>query len=216
MQIDPNIEINGLDPVTFGILNTAVPPRRVYRRGATSLQWTAEDRNGDKIIYDVYYKEVGDANFKLLRGDMTDNFLAIDGQSLADGRYVFKIVSRDSPSNPLNLALSGEKLTEPIDIDNTPPVVNAVGVPQTTGEITRLTFEASDAASYLTRAEYSVNGGDWISFYANDGISDSPRETYTIEVPLKSPGEYAVILRVFDVNGNAGNARQIVRKIEGR
>jgi len=212
MQIDPNIEINGLDTATFGIPNTAVPPRRIYQRGATSLQWTDEDRNGDKIIYDIYYKEVGDANFKLLRGDMTDNFFAIDGQSLADGRYIFKIVASDKPSNPLSLALSGEKLTEPIDIDNTSPVVTAVGVPKITGEIARVTFEASDDASYLTRAEYSINGGDWKTVYADDGISDSPRETYTIEVPLKTAGEYAVTLRVFDVNGNSGNARSLIRK----
>lgn len=212
MQIDPNIEKNGLDPAAFGIPNASVPPRRVYLRGATSLQWTAEDRNGDKVVYDLCYKEVGDANFKLLRADMADNFFAIDGQSLADGRYVFKIVASDKLSNPLNLALSGEKLTEPIDIDNTSPIVTAVGVPQITGETARFAFEASDAASYLTRAEYSINGADWLSVYANDGISDGPRETYIIEVPLKTPGEYAVTLRVFDVNGNAGNSRQVVRK----
>jgi predicted carbohydrate-binding protein with CBM5 and CBM33 domain len=68
-------------------------------------------------------------------------------------------------------------------------------------------FEATDAASFLNRAEYSVNGGEWQTVYADDGISDSPRERFTIEIPLQTAGEYAVTLRVFDVNGNAGNAR---------
>ena len=212
VQIDPNIELSGLDPATFGVPNVNVPPRRVYQRGATSLQWTAEDRNGDKLIYDVYYKEVGEADFKLLRGDLSDNFIAIDGQSLADGRYIFKIVVRDTLSNPASLALSGEKLTEPIDIDNTAPVVTAFGTPQVSGDKARVTFDASDAASYLTRAEYSVNGSDWLPVYADDGISDSPKERYTIEIPVKNPGEYAVTIRVFDVNGNAGNARTSVKK----
>ena len=36
MQIDPNIEISGLDPLAFGIQNAPVPPRRVYQRGATA------------------------------------------------------------------------------------------------------------------------------------------------------------------------------------
>ena len=211
-QIDPNIELSGLDPVTFGIPNLAVPPRRIYQRGATSLQWTAEDRNGDKMVYDVYYKEVGDANFKLLRENLNDNFIAIDGQSLADGRYIFKIVARDSPSNPAPLALSGERTTEPIDIDNTPPVVTAFGTPQITGERARVVFDATDAASYLTRAEYSVNGGVWLTVYADDGISDGPKERYTIDIPIKNPGEYAVTIRVYDVNGNAGNARIVVKK----
>jgi len=148
----------------------------------------------------------------LLRGDLTDNFIAIDGQSLADGRYIFKIVARDTLSNPATLALSGEKLTEPIDIDNTAPVVITFGAPQVTGDKARVTFDASDAASYLTRAEYSVNGSDWLPVYADDGISDSPKERYTIEIPVKNPGEYAVTIRVFDVNGNAGNARTSVKK----
>jgi hypothetical protein len=76
----------------------------------------------------------------------------------------------------------------------------------------RIVFAAADRSSYLARAEYSVNGGDWITVYADDGISDGPEERYTIDVPLASPGEYAVTLRVFDSQGNAGNARVVVRK----
>jgi hypothetical protein len=212
VQIDPNIELTGLDPAVFGVPNAAVPPRRLYQRGATSLQWTAEDRNGDKLVYEVYYKEAGDSTFKLLRGDLTDTFIAIDGQSLADGRYTFKIVARDTPSNPVTLALAGERVTEPVDIDNTPPVVTASGAPQITSEKLRVVFDAVDAASYLTRAEYSVNGGGWQPVYADDGISDGPTERYTINLSAQTPGEYAVTLRVYDVNGNAGNARIIVKK----
>ncbi len=212
LQIDPNIELSGLDPATFGIPSVAVPPRKVFQRGATSLQWTAEDRNGDKMVYDVYYKEVGDANFKPLKENLTDNFISIDGQSLADGRYIFRIVARDSPSNPVTLALPGERSTEPIEIDNTAPVVTASGSAEIAGDKARLSFDARDSASYLVRAEYSVNGGPWLPVYADDGISDSPAEKYTVEIPVKNAGEYAVTIRVYDVNGNAGNARTIVRK----
>ncbi len=211
-QIDPNIELSGLDPVVFGIPNAAIPPRRLYQRGATSLQWTAEDRNGDKLVYDVYYREIGDASYKLLRGDLTDPFIAIDGQSLADGRYLFRIVAKDSPSNPITLALNGEKTTEPIDIDNTAPAVAPSGSPQIAGDKTRVTFDATDASSYLTRAEYSVNGSEWRPVYSDDGISDGPRERYTVEIATPTAGEYAVTLRVYDVNGNAGNARSVVKK----
>lgn len=212
LQIDPNIELSGLDPAVFGIPNVTVPPRRVYQRAATSIQWTAEDRNGDKLVYDVFYREVNDSSFKLLRGDLTDNFIAVDGQSLADGRYIFKVVARDLPSNPVSLALSGEKATEPIDIDNTAPVVTPVGSSVITTDRARIVFEAVDAASYLVRAEYSVNGGDWLPVYPDDGISDSPKERFTIDISIRNSGEYAVTLRVFDVNGNAGNARTVVNK----
>ena len=211
-QIDPNIELSGLDPVTFGIASTVVAPRRVYQRGATSLQWIAEDRNGDKLIYDVQYKQVGDAEFKLFRGGMTENFIAIDGQSLADGRYIFKIIARDNPSNPLTLALAGERTTEPIEIDNTAPTVSAVGTPQITGDKARAAFEATDGSSYITRAEYSINGGEWKPVYADDGIADSGKERFTVEFSTPAAGEYTVTIRVFDVNGNSGNSRSVVRR----
>lgn len=211
-QIDPNIELSGMDPLTFGIPNATPPPRRIFQRGATSLQWIAEDRNGDKLNYDVFYKEVGDANFKLLRGDLTDLFLAIDGQSLADGRYVFKIVAKDSPSNPPSTALSGERITEPIDLDNTAPVVTAFGTPKIAGNRATIVFDATDAASYLTRAEYSVNGSEWQPVIADDGISDGPKERYTIEIAMPSSGEYTVTIRVYDANANSGNVRAAFRK----
>jgi WD40 repeat protein len=212
MQIDPNIELSGLDPVAFGIANAVVPPRRLYQRGATALQWNAEDRNGDKMVYDIYYKEVSDANFKLLRENLTDNFYTIDGQALADGRYVFRVVAKDSPSNPGGASLTGERLSDPVDIDNTAPAVTPFGAPQITGDRARVVFDAADAASYINRAEYSVNGGDWRPVYADDGISDSAKERYSIDVVLPGLGEYSVTLRVFDVNGNSGNARVTVKR----
>ena len=212
VQIDPNIALSGLDPSVFGLPSITVAPRRVYQRGATSLQWTAEDRNGDKLVYDVLYKEVNESSFRVLRHDIDETFMSIDGQSLADGRYIFKIVAKDTPSNPAGLAQTGERISEPVDIDNTPPTVAAQGQPVMNGNLARMTFSAVDKSSYLTKAEFSVNGEEWQAVYADDGISDSPSETYSVQIPITGPGEYVVTLRVFDVNGNSGNARAIARK----
>jgi hypothetical protein len=212
VMIDPNIETSGLDPAEFGIVIPPAAPRRVYQRGARSLIWTAEDRNGDRLEYAVYYREAGEKTFKLLKDKLTENFYTIDGFSLADGRYIFKITATDAAANPPEFALTAERLSEPFEIDNSAPRVVPVGQPQITGDTARVAFEAEDAASYLQKAEYSINGGPWKTVYADDGISDSPRERYTLTVPIPSPGEYSVALRVFDANGNVGNARVLVRK----
>jgi hypothetical protein len=212
-QVDPNIENSGLDPTVFGMpASVQVPPRRAYQRGAKALQWTAEDRNADKLEYTLYYRGVNEKDFKVLRDGLRDNFFTLDGLALADGRYIFKVVASDSPSNPLNLALSGERTSEPIDVDNTAPQVMAVGTPQASGEKVRVSFEASDVSSFISRAEYSIDGGEWQSVYADDGISDSIKERYTFDVNLKNAGEYSVTLRVFDEGGNVGNARVLVRR----
>lgn len=210
--IDPNIETSGLDPQVFGIVVPPAMPRKVYLRGARALQWTAEDRNGDRMVYDIYYREVGETNFKLLKEDVAENFYTIDGLALADGRYIFRIVVRDAPSNPVSGSLTGERLSETIEIDNSAPTVAPVGQAQISGERARIVYEAADAASFINKAEYSVNGGEWQTVYSDDGISDSPRERYTVEIPLRTSGEYTVSLRVFDANGNASSARVLVRK----
>ncbi|MEO8043131.1 MAG: hypothetical protein ABI646_11005 [Acidobacteriota bacterium] len=212
IQIDPNIELSGLDPATFGVPNASVPPRRVYLRGARSFQWMAEDRNGDQLVYDIFYKEAGDSNYKSLRENVVENFLSLDGQTLADGRYTLRIVAKDLPENPPGRSLTGERISEPFDIDNTQPTVTASGAPQLTSTGARVVFLASDKSSYLTSAEYSINGGEWMTVYADDGISDGPDERFTIDIPLTTAGEYSVTLRVFDSQGNAGNARVVVRK----
>jgi sugar lactone lactonase YvrE len=213
IQLDPNIENSGIDPVAFGLPPaTNIPPRRIFQRGARALQWTAEDRNGDRIEYAVYFREASETDFKLLRENMRENFISIDGLAFADGRYIFKITAKDSPSNPLTQFLSTEKMSETVEIDNTAPTVAAVGTAQVVGDRARVAFEASDSSSYLQNAEFSVNGGEWQTVYSDDGISDGQKERYSLEVPLKNAGEYTITLRVYDANGNVGNARVLVRR----
>jgi len=212
IQLDPNIELSGMSPQNFGIVVAAQPPRRVYQRGARAFQWTAEDRNGDRVLFDVYFKDVAAADFKLLKENISENFVTLDGLSLADGRYTLRVVAKDAQSNPVGQFLSGEIVSEPFEIDNTQPTVTVSGQPQVTGYTARVIFVASDRGSYISRAEYSVNGGDWQAVYADDGISDGPDERYTLNVPVRSAGEYSVTLRVFDAGGNIGNARALVRR----
>ena len=209
--IDPNIESSGLPPSAFGVTIAPVQPRRVYQRGARSFQWTADDRNGDRLVYDVYYKEAADASYKLLKQNLAETFAAIDGLSLADGRYTVKVVAKDAPANPASNTLAGERISEPFDIDNTQPIVTA-GAPQISGDRARITFLAADRGSYIARAEYSINGGEWQTIFADDGISDSPNESYTVNLSAQTPGEYSITLRVFDASGNAGNARGTVKR----
>lgn len=211
VQIDPNIELSGMAPQNFGIMIVPQPPRRAFQRGARAFQWTAEDRNGDKLVYDVYFKEIADTAYKLLKEDISENFVTIDGLSLADGKYLVRVVAKDSASNPSGNSLTGEIVSEPFDIDNTQPTITVSGTPQITADSARVVFLANDRGSFITRAEYSVNGGDWQAIYPDDGISDGPDERYTVSVRLPS-GEHSITLRVFDATGNTGNARAIVKK----
>jgi len=211
VQVDPNIESSGLDASIFGIVAQA-PPRRVYQRGARSLQWQAEDRNSDTLEYSVYYRSLNEASFRLLKEHLRENFYTVDGASLADGRYVFKIIASDAPDNPPGLALSGERLSEPVDIDNTPPVVRQVGNAQVTGDRVRVVFDVEDATGRIKRADVSIDGGAWRAVFPDDGIADSPRERYSLDLSVMGEGEHTISLRAFDNSNNVGSISVTIRK----
>ena len=99
-----------------------------------------------------------------LRKDVRDTFYAFDTTSLPDGDYVFRVTASDAEANPGD-AKTTSRESAPVRIDNTPPVIrqisSAPGVFQ---------FEATDSASPLTEAEYSVDAKKWTRVEPKDGL----------------------------------------------
>jgi len=211
VTVDPNVESSGLDPAVFGPV-AQVPPRRFYQRGARSFQWQAEDRNGDTLEYSIYYRALNEQTFRLLKDKLRDNFYTIDGATLADGRYIIKVVASDAPDNPPGQKLTGERLSEPVDIDNTPPVVKVMGQPQLTRDGVRVVFSVDDATGKIKKADASLDGASWVPVFPDDGIADSGHEVYTMEFGSLGPGEHTISLRTFDTSGNIGTLSVTVRR----
>jgi hypothetical protein len=211
MPTDPNVEASGLDPTIFG-MGVQAPPRRIFQRGARSLQWQAEDRNGDTLEYAVYYRSLGETNFRLLKDHIRDTFYTVDAASLADGRYIFKVVASDALDNPTAAAMSGERISEPIDIDNTPPNIRGVGAPMVAGDRVRASFDVEDATGRIKRADVSVDGGAWREVFPDDGIADSQRERFSLDLPITGAGEHTISLRAYDNSNNVGSVSVIVRR----
>src|SRR2546421_1942338 len=204
IQIDPNIEASGLDASLFGLVVQA-PPRRLYQRGARSLQWQAEDRSGDTLEYAVYYRALNETNFRLLKDHIRETFYTVDGASLADGRYVFRVVASDALDNPVAIALSADRISEPVDIDNTPPAVRSAGQVQVTGDRVRATFDVEDTTGRVKRADVSVDGSPWREVFPDDGIADGSKERYSLDLNISGAGEHNIALRAFDNSNNVGN-----------
>lgn len=209
--IDPNVESSGLDPSLFGA-TAQVPPRRFYQRGARSFQWQAEDRNGDTLEYAIYYRALNEQTFRLLKDKLRDNFYTIDGATLADGRYLIKVIASDAPDNPPGQKLTGERLSEPVDIDNTPPVVKVMDQPQLTRDSVRVVFTVDDATGKIKKADASIDGAAWSPVFPEDGIADSGHEIYMVDFTLLAAGEHTISLRAFDTSGNVGTLSVTVRR----
>jgi hypothetical protein len=174
------------------------------------ISWQADDPDGDKLIYSLFFRGEDQREWKLLRADITENTYLLDGDVLADGRYFFRVIASDRPSNPSDQARQAELTGPPVLIDNTPPIVTP-SAPRRNGTAVEIDVDAEDRGSALRRCEYSIDAHSWVPVEAVDGVTDSAREQFQIRIQNFPPGEHLIVIRAYDVAGNAGLAKVVVR-----
>jgi hypothetical protein len=150
----------------------------------------------------LLYRREGDSTWHPLKTGLTDSIFVWDTTSVADGRYIVKLVASDDPSNTPDRALTAERESDPIDVDNTAPVITTEIV--RTGGAAKLVVRVHDAQSPIAKVEYSIGGGPWRLVYPVDGLSDSPDEQY--EIPLTSDTDAArIVVRATDALQNVSS-----------
>jgi PQQ-like domain/Two component regulator propeller len=178
------------------------PGRRMYQKGLQTISWKADDADDDRLSYSLQYRRIGDQVWHDLRSGLTDTIFVWDTTSVPDGRYIVRVVASDAPSNAAGRALTGERESDPIDIDNTPPTMT-IEVRQQNGT-TRLLVDVRDAQSPIEKLEYSVGGGPWQVVYPVDGLADSPEEHYDFVLPAGVDAAH-VVLRATDILQNVAS-----------
>lgn len=165
-----------------------------YSKGYVTLRWNASDANNDPLVFKVELKRDHDSQWWLLKDKLQDRFYAFDATTIPDGRYVARVTASDAPGNTPAEALTGSLETDPFTIDNTPPDIENLS--RTADGV--VSFTAHDAMSWIDKAEYSVNGRDWILVQPVGKVTDSQILKYKFRGP---PGE-SIAIRVFDENDN--------------
>ena len=211
-----DMAIAGLDEATAdarrppGGDNAAVSPtstgRRMLQKGLQTIAWKAEDTDGDHLAYTLSYRREGDSTWHDLKSALTDAIYVWDTTTVSDGRYIVRVVASDEPSNTPGRALTGSRESEPIDIDNTPPVVTTEIA--RSGNGLRLVVRVHDAYSPIQKVEYSLRGEPWQLIYPVDGLADSPDERY--EIPLANEADAArLVIRATDAMHNVASGTAV-------
>ncbi|HWD00035.1 MAG TPA: hypothetical protein VG456_24920 [Candidatus Sulfopaludibacter sp.] len=188
-------------------------PTQTLPRAATqqiSLTWQAEDPDGDRLVYAVYFRGEDEIQWKMLKAASHENSLTFDADVLADGKYFFRVTASDRESNPPSAAREAQLVSSPVMIDNTPPTIT-LGAKSYSGGTARVEFEAADAASPLRRCEYSLDAQSWVPVEAADGVIDSLREKFVLDLTALPPGEHLVVIRVADSANNTGTAKVVLK-----
>ncbi len=119
-------------------------------------------------------------------------------ESGREGRYRVRVTASDALANALGEERTGEALSEPFAIDNSPPVVADLG-----GDGARISGRAEDAASPITRLEVAVDDGDWRTLAPEGGLADTRVARFAATLPGLKPGEHLVSVRAVDLAGNS-------------
>ena len=193
------------------------PPQGFREKGYQSVLWSAHDDNDDDLRFSIYYRGENEKQWKLLKDKLDQKFYSWDATTLPDGAYYLKIVVSDALSNPPALALESYRESERFEVDNTPPAIEQL---QATAAITKggspsvqsilVKFTARDVTSSLDRAQYSLDGGDWLLLSPAGSISDAPEEHYEFTISNPGPGEHTVAVRAYDHFDNVGSAKTTV------
>lgn len=226
MMNPPTVNISfpssGQSGITFDTTSSSNPIQAVKDRTAITVRWAAHDDNGDKLAYALYLRGDGETAWRLLKSNIDDEAYSFDATRVPDGGYTIKVVASDAPSEPPGDALTGDKISDRFVIDTTPPVVSALKVTpeQATCEAgscsqpLAVTFDADDATSPISHAEYSLDAGPWQYIDPVGKLSDSKHEHYEFRITPPEergkPAEQLVTVRVYDRYDNVGLAKTVV------
>jgi WD40 repeat protein len=184
-----------------------VPPQGFEDKGYESVIWSARDDNDDDLVFAIYYRGEGENNWRLLKDRITQHYYSWDTSTMPDGAYYLKVVASDSPSNPADQALSSERESDRFEVANTPPRIDALRAESHSPTATVTFLGISAGSEALARAEYSVDAGDWQIVYPLGLLSDSPKESYRIQLGNLSPGEHTVAVQISDQFENTTSAK---------
>lgn len=170
--------------------------KTLYKAGWRTVQWKAEDPNGDTLSYAVSVRPADseDAPWLPVAEELDQIWLSFDATSLPSGRYRFRLEASDAAVNAPGdgRIVHSESVVAVLDHDGpTLEGVDRAGV--------AWTVDVGDALSPIRRAELSIDAGGWEPAEPEDALLDETRETLRIRVP---EGARYVLLRVVDAAHN--------------
>ncbi len=181
-----------------------------YEKGQIGARWLASDENEDGLLYKVEIRGVQESEWKLLKDKVKEKHLSWDSTAFPDGDYLIRVTASDSPDNPPGQELSGQLVSGLFLIDNTPPDITGLAAARTAGKL-EVRWKAKDARSLIQKAEYSVDGGEWLVVEPTTKVSDSPEHDYILTLERLASGEHTIAVRVTDDYDNQSVAKTVTR-----
>ena len=198
---------------------TAAPARRSadagtspalsFAKGHMGARWLANDDNGDSLRFTLEIRGENETAWKPLRENLRERYYSWDSTAFPDGKYRVRVTASDAPSNTPEQALTSSRESDRFLIDNTPPEISGLAGTANGAKID-VRLHAKDALNSLSKAQYSVNGGEWIVVEPTTRLTDSEEHDYRFQVD-RGAGETTIAVRVTDAYENESVAKTVVK-----
>jgi hypothetical protein len=172
------------------------------KTGMFKISYKAKDDNGDKLIYKIDFRKVGRENWIELKKELETDSFEWDGRTVEDGRYELRVTASDERSNTTTTKLTGSRITEPVVVDNTGPVIRKYSI-ESGEKAVVLKMQTSDQLSAIGKVDYTLDSNtEWIIAVPDDLVYDTTDEDFTIVIEQLNAGEHIIAVRVSDDVGN--------------
>jgi hypothetical protein len=177
--------------------------KKTERKGYQTIVWEAEDKNKDDLIFSVYIRNSQEDRWRLLQENLLDKIYAFDTVTLPDGIYFIKVKAGDELSNPGGVALSDEKISKSMVIDNSLPVIKQFQAVKNGNKLS-VSFQTEDSFSRIKEVKYLIRPDIWRVIFPVDGICDSDQEKFEFSLTLVPKSDDLITVKVTDEQGNVG------------
>lgn len=169
------------------------------------ISWQGADPNGDELAYSVWYRAEGSKTWlpAFENQPQLASIVKWNTDSIADGRYVIKIVASDERANSGGEKLTAEIESDPVPIDNSKPRLRARYADG------RLIGNVTDSMSRIVKLEVQIDGGPWRSFPSKDGVFDSRSEEFDLSLAFEGA---TLVVRATDSEMNCVLERVELKK----
>ncbi len=188
---------------------TTNTPAMSFAKGWVGARWVASDPNGDGLVYKVEIKGENETQWKMLKERLSEKYYSWDSTAFPDGDYRIRVTASDAPGNPPSEALTARMESDPFVIDNTPPKITGLTATRNGGRL-EARWRASDALNNISKAEYSLDGGEWTVAAPVGKLSDSRELDYVLTLDATA-GEHTLAVRVRDEYENEATEKVVLK-----
>lgn len=173
------------------------------KEGVFKIAYKAGDENEDKLIYQLDFRKIGRTNWIEIKDKIEANTYDWDSKTVEDGRYEVRVTASDERGNSVATKLTGSRISEPIVVDNTGPLIRKYAI-EKSGRTAVVKLDAADELSVISKLDYTIDSNDeWKGTLPDDLVCDTTEESFTITIEDLEPGEHVLALRIVDDVGNA-------------